>query len=129
MTNNQAAAHESRLVRFSPRAPGFSCEQSASISLILQDSADATSTQPRDPTSPSFLHAHFMQYGRTYLAPPGIEPGLPRWDFYVTTTINVMLQILHIFRCHHYSPGLTLDILPFPVAAQDIFLCPTTPDI
>ena len=49
MTNSQAAAHESWLVRGSPRAPGFSCEQSASIPLILQEPADFTCTQPRDP--------------------------------------------------------------------------------
>ena len=36
-------------MRGSPRAPGFSCEQSASIPLILQEPADFTCTQPRDP--------------------------------------------------------------------------------
>ena len=60
MTKSQAAAHESWLVRCSPRASGFSHEQSASIPLILQESADATCTQPRNPPSPLFLHTSFV---------------------------------------------------------------------
>ena len=63
MTNSQAAAHESWLVRCSPRALGFSCEQSASITLILQKSANATCTQPCDPPTLSVLHASFVAIG------------------------------------------------------------------
>ena len=57
VTNSQAAAHESWLVRRSPGTPGFSREQSTSIPLILQETAHATCTQPLDPPPPSFLHA------------------------------------------------------------------------
>ena len=60
MTNSQEAAHESWLVRCSPCTPGFSCEQYASTPLILQESADHTCTQRRDPPPPSFLHANFV---------------------------------------------------------------------
>ena len=63
MTNSQAAAHESWLVRCSPRALGFNCEQSASITLILQKSANATCTQPCDPPTLSVLHANFVAIG------------------------------------------------------------------
>ena len=31
-----------------------------------------------------------------------------------------------MIQYHYHIPGLTLDIFPFPVAAQNIFLCPTT---
>ena len=60
----------------------------------------------------------------------GIEPGFLWWQFDITTTmiqISVMFQILQFLQCYYHSPGLTLDIFPFPVAAHDIFLCPTTP--
>ena len=60
MTNSEAAAHESWLVRCFPRAPGFRREQYAWIPLILQESADTTCTKPRDPPPPLFLHANFV---------------------------------------------------------------------
>ena len=100
MTNSQAAAHESWLVRGSPRAPGFSCEQSASIPPILQEPADVTCTQPRDLPPPSFLHANFMAKEEYIWHFRGIKPGLLRWEFDVTTTmvhIKGVLQISQIF--------------------------------
>ena len=71
MTNSQAAAHESWLVRYSPRALGFSREQSASIPLILKKSVDATSTQHRDLPPPSFLHANFVAIRENIFSSPG----------------------------------------------------------
>ena len=52
--------HESWLVRCSPRTPDFSCKQSASIPLILQEPGDVTSTHPCDPPPPSFSHANLV---------------------------------------------------------------------
>ena len=53
MTNSQAATHDA-----SPLAPAFNREQSTSVSLILQEPADATRTQPHDPPPTLFLHAN-----------------------------------------------------------------------
>ena len=36
------------------------------------------------------------------------------------------LPNLTVIEYHYHIPRLTLDIFLFPVAAQDIFLCPTT---
>ena len=61
----------------------------------------------------------------------GIELGLPQWE--LTTTIITMLpaivvsQIWQLIWYPYHSPELTPDIFPFPGAAQDIFLYPTTP--
>ena len=59
-----------------------------------------------------------------------IEAGLPWWKLTATTTmlpISIVSQLWQLIWSYYHSPGLTLDIFPFPVAAQDIFLCPTMP--
>ena len=79
MTDSQAAAHESWLVRCSPRTPDFSREQSASIPLILQESGDATCTRPCDPPSPIVFARQLCGNKEEYIwLLRGIEPGLPR---------------------------------------------------
>ena len=55
----------------------------------------------------------------------GIEPGHLRWKLAVLTTMP--LGISFFVYSYHYSPGLTLDTLLFPAAAQDIFPCPIKP--
>ena len=60
----------------------------------------------------------------------GIEPGLQRWELAVTSTMlpaAVVLQISLFIVSYYHSPGLTLDTLLSPAAAQDIFPCPITP--
>ena len=89
MTNSQAAVYESWLVRCSPRTPDFSREQSASIPLILQESADAICTQPRDPPPPSLLHAIFVTIRENIWLLRGIKPGFRQWEFDITTTMPV----------------------------------------
>ena len=133
MTNSQTASHKSWLVRCSSRTQVFSPKQSVSIPLILQDSAVATCTQPRYHPPPSFLHANFVAVRKnifdslgngTRASASGRSTSQPPCTM---LHINVMLQISQIFSCHNHSAILTLDILPFPFAAQDIFLWPTTP--
>ena len=54
----------------------------------------------------------------------------PRWELAVTTTMlpdAVVLQISLFILSYYHSPGMTLDTLLFPAAAQDIFPCPITP--
>ena len=49
--------------------------------------------------------------------------------FVATTTmlsIIVVSIIWQLIWSHYHSPGLTLDIFPFAVDAQDAFPCPTT---
>ena len=101
------------------------------IPLILQESADTTCTLPRDPSLPHCLYTLiWLKEERGYLAPPG------NW----TTTSVVRVQrhnpqatnyccalMLMLIWSHYHSPGLTLDIFSIPVAAQDVFLSPTTP--
>ena len=111
MTNCQAAAHESWLVRCFAPSTSFIGEKSASVPLILQESADATCTQPCYPFPPSFLHANFVPIKENIVGSSGeLNQGFPQ-----------------IFSCYQHSSGLILDILHFPVAAQFIFLCPNTP--
>ena len=82
-------------------APGFSREQSATIPLILQESADATCAQPRDPPPPIVFTCQFRRNKGEYVwLFRGTEPGLPRWEFDVTSTmlhVNVTLQISQIW--------------------------------
>ena len=43
----------------------------------------------------------------------GVEPGLPRGELKVTTTmlpVNVVFQMLQFVWCYYHSPVLTLDI-------------------
>ena len=48
-------------------APGFSREQSATIPLILQESADATCAQPRDPPPPIVFTCQFRRNKGEYV--------------------------------------------------------------
>ena len=115
MLQDLAAASNS--IIFSP--------QWLNIPLILQESADATGTLPCDPLPPPLL-LHAPDICLLY----GIEPILLQWESDITNTMLMTIdesQIWMLISFHYHSPGLTLDIFPFPVTAQDIFLCPTTP--
>ena len=111
-------------MRCSNRAPSFGCEQSASIPLILQESADATYTQPRHPPPPLFLHIIFVAmreniFGSSRESNQGFRGG----GLTSQPPCYILLMLCYKFhRCHHHSPGL-----PFPFAAQDNCLCPTMP--
>ena len=115
----QAAAHESWLVRCSLHAPGFRGEQSASIPLILQESADATCTHPPDVPPPSFLHANFVAIRENrFSSSKELNQSFRGGTSTSQPPPYILILILKDFFMHHHSPGQTLGILSFPVAAH-----------
>ena len=74
--------------------------------------------------------ARAIQKGENIWHLEGTELGLPHWE--LATTITMLptiakLYILQLILSYYHSPRLALDIFPFPVALEDIFLCPVTP--
>ena len=111
----QAAAHESWLVRCSLLAPGFRGEQSASIPLILQESADTTCTHPPDVPPPSFLHANFVAIRENrFSSSRELNQSFRGGTSASQPPPYILILILKDFFMHHHSLG----ILSFPVAAH-----------
>ena len=119
-----------------PHAPGFGCSNQQQNFLPSKPwySPSFSKNQPMPPAHNLLMppvaycctHQFCGNKGEYFWFLWGVEPG--QWEFDTTTTmlpINVVFQILQFVLSYYYSPALTLDIFPFPGAAQDIFLCPT----